>query len=71
MSRLFCVYNFSMWVPIKDALLQGLLPPRMTNFHMATMVEYFINLKQDMRAIKEESFQMFYRGHVQVNFNST
>ena len=71
MSRLFCVCNFRMWAPIKGALLQGLLPPRMTNFHMATMVQYFINLKEDMRAIKEDSFQMFYRGNVPVNRNIT
>ena len=55
-----------MWVPLKDAVLQGLLPQRLSNFSIATMVEYFIALKEDMRAIKEQSYQMFYRGHVQV-----
>ena len=56
-----------MWVPIRDALLQGILPQRFTGFQMATMVEYFVGLKEDMRAVKEDSYQMFYRGHVQVN----
>ena len=29
------------------------------------------NLKVDMRVIKEDRYQMFYRGHVQVNPNLT
>ena len=50
---------------IKDALMQGRLPQRVSDFHMGSIVQYFVDVKGDMRAVRDQSFQMFYRGHVQ------
>ena len=54
-----------MWVSLKGALLQGMLPERVQSFGMVAIVEYFVKIKSDMKAIKDQSYQMFYRGHVQ------
>ena len=53
------------WQPIKTSLLQGTLPKRVQSFGMPSIVQYFIDVKDDFRAIKEDSYQMYYRGHVQ------
>ena len=56
----------NIWHPIKDLLIQGKLPARITEFNMPCMVEYFVATKGDMRAIRDQSYQMFFRGHVHV-----
>lgn len=53
------------WDPIKDCLLQGRMPQNLTKFSNDWLLEYFVEVKDDVRALKGDSFQMFMRGHVQ------
>jgi hypothetical protein len=54
------------WFCIKDALLTSHITEGLSNFNITSVIGYFIEANADYKDIRQSSFQMFDRGHVQV-----
>lgn len=54
------------WLPLKEAFMSSKLPREIEQFDITTIIDYYIKYKNDFRSIREESFQLFQAGHVQV-----
>ena len=52
---------------IKDALLGSHITQGLLKFNITTILDYFIESHADYKDIRQSSFQMFDKGHVQVN----
>ena len=56
----------SEFIPIKEAAVSGCLTKGLTEFNIASILDSFIKIHSDFKDIRQSSFQMFDKGHVQV-----
>ena len=65
-SAACCQTNSAGHLELKKSYSKALLPTVMDKFNITTILTYFVQTKADLKAIREESFELFTAGHGHV-----
>ena len=58
------------FIELKNAYSTAMMPQILTKFNIGTILSYFLEIRQDFKAIRESCYELFTSGHVHVSMET-